>query len=75
MVRLEIADSGAGIPEDELPHVTKKFVRGKQAARGGSGLGLAIAHRILSDHHGSLELVSAVGVGTTVTVSLPVATA
>jgi signal transduction histidine kinase len=72
-VTVEVVDSGTGIPEDELPHVVKKFARGRRAAGGGSGLGLAIATRIAEDHGGNLRIRSAVGTGTTVTVTLPAA--
>jgi signal transduction histidine kinase len=72
-VTVEVVDSGTGIPEDELPHVVKKFARGRRAAGGGSGLGLAIATRIAEDHGGNLQIRSAVGTGTTVTVTLPAA--
>ena len=70
-VTIEVADAGVGIPADELPHVVKKFARGRAAAGGGSGLGLAIVSRITEDHGGTLKIQSAVDVGTTVTVTLP----
>src|SRR5207249_1281523 len=72
-VTIEVIDSGVGIPDDELPHVIKKFARGRKASGSGSGLGLAIASRIAQDHSGSLAIRSTVGVGTTVTVTLPAA--
>lgn len=72
-VILEVADEGIGIPESELPHVTRKFVRGRAAASGGSGLGLSIVERVVTDHGGSLSIASTVDVGTTVTLMLPVA--
>jgi len=72
-VIVAIADRGTGIPADELPQVTRRFFRGRSASSGGSGLGLAIASRIAADHHGSLTIESAVGAGTTVTVTLPAA--
>ncbi len=68
---IDVIDSGIGISAEELPHVTRKFVRGKAVQSGGSGLGLAIATRIARDHGGRLEIESAVGSGTTVTVTLP----
>jgi signal transduction histidine kinase len=40
--------------------------------REGTGLGLALAHRIVEEHHGSIELRSTVGKGTTVFVNLPI---
>lgn len=71
-VILEVADRGIGIPPDELALVTRKFFRGRGSIPGGSGLGLAIAERIVADHSGSLTIQSAVGVGTTVRVTLPI---
>ena len=70
-VIVAVADRGMGIPADELAQVTRRFFRGRSAGSGGSGLGLAIASRIAADHHGSLKIESAVGAGTTVTVTLP----
>ena len=70
---LYVSDSGIGIPPEEIPLVTQKFVRGSAAPSGGSGLGLAIAARIARDHHGTLSIRSTLGEGTTVSVSLPAA--
>jgi signal transduction histidine kinase len=72
-VRIAISDRGIGIPPHELRHVMRKFFRGSRAVSGGSGLGLAIANRIVADHGGHLTIDSAVGSGTTVYVTLPVA--
>jgi signal transduction histidine kinase len=70
-VRIEVTDSGIGIPEKEISNVTKRFVRGRRSPSGGSGLGLAIAARIAADHLGALEVRSVVSEGTTVSVTLP----
>jgi signal transduction histidine kinase len=72
-VTIHVTDSGIGIPPEEIPLVTQKFVRGRQAPSGGSGLGLAIAARIARDHRGELSIQSIPGEGTTVSVSLPAA--
>jgi signal transduction histidine kinase len=74
-VVLEISDRGGGIPPDEVRHVTKKFYRGRLAGHGGTGLGLAIAARIVDDHRGTLEIDSQPGVGTTMRIALPGASA
>jgi signal transduction histidine kinase len=71
-VVLEVTDHGRGIPEDEIEHVTRKFFRGRHPVQHGGGLGLAIAKRIVNDHRGSLSIRSAVNVGTTVAVMLPI---
>lgn len=71
-VSIEIADRGVGIPPEDLERVRKRFVRGTSARSSGSGLGLAIADRVVADHGGTLAMRSAVGLGTTVTISLPI---
>ena len=70
---LELRDTGAGIPAEELSAVRRKFVRGRLARAGGTGLGLSIVSRIVSEHGGALDLSSSWGSGTTVRVSLPMA--
>ncbi len=72
---LTIADHGAGISADHLPHLTRRFYRadpGRSRAAGGTGLGLAIVKHIVERHRGKLDIASTVGKGTTVTVRLPV---
>lgn len=74
-VQLVVRDTGAGIAEDELPHVFEKFFQaGNQAAAAvkGTGLGLAIARQIVEAHHGTISVESAVGKGTTFTITLPI---
>ena len=69
---LTVADTGVGIPADELPHVFDRFWRGQAAARtSGSGIGLAIAAELTSAHGGTLTAASQPGQGTTVTLTLP----
>lgn len=68
-----VQDAGSGLVADELPHVFDLFFTGSNAlAVGGKGLGLAVAQRIVVLHHGTIDLHSAVGQGTSVTISLPV---
>jgi two-component system phosphate regulon sensor histidine kinase PhoR len=69
----EVRDHGMGIPPSEIEQVTRRFFRGRGAGTGGSGLGLAIAERIARDHGGGLVIESEVGVGTTVSLTLPAA--
>lgn len=72
-VRLSVADNGIGIPADQIAHVTRKFFRGGTLVSNGSGLGLAIVKRVVADHAGRLTIDSTVDVGTTVSVTLPIA--
>jgi len=67
-VRLELADTGPGIPDE---HRARLLRPGFSTKPGGSGYGLAIANRILREHNGSLSITSSPGQGTTVTIDLP----
>jgi len=76
--RLRVADTGSGIPAKELPRIFERFYRGdksRQHADGhrGTGLGLAICQAIVSGHHGTINVESAPGKGSTFTVELPAA--
>jgi signal transduction histidine kinase len=76
-VRIEVSDTGIGIPEANLPYVFERFFRSARARRahpGGSGLGLSIVRWIMEAHKGKVEVVSSVGEGTTFTVTLPLVT-
>jgi PAS domain S-box-containing protein len=72
-VRMEVADTGVGIPTEALPRVMEPFFTTKEEGKG-TGLGLAICRRIVQEHHGKIEVVSEEGKGTTVRVLLPVQT-
>ncbi len=65
-----VADTGCGIEEEDLPHVTDKFYKANSALSG-SGLGLAICEEIIQLHGGQLAVDSERGAGTVVTVRLP----
>ena len=73
IARIEVADTGAGIPPDQLLRIFDRFFRGAEGASAsrGSGLGLAIARRIAEIHHGSIDCSSEVGKGTRFTLRLP----
>ena len=73
MVIVEVADTGPGIPEQELPYVWQELYRG-QGARGvqGSGLGLALVRAITDRHGGQVTIRSRLRQGTVVTMKLPV---
>lgn len=73
-VRVDVTDSGEGIPASDLPRIFDRFYRGdKSRSRetGGAGLGLAIAQRIVQAHRGTITVQSALGAGTHFTILLP----
>jgi len=72
-IRIEIADTGPGIPLDEIDQVWGELFRGK-GARGiqGSGLGLALVQAIIRRHGGTAAIRSQLEKGTVITISLPV---
>jgi signal transduction histidine kinase len=69
---LTVADTGPGIPADELPRVFDRFWRGRQATQtSGSGIGLAVAAELTLAHGGRLSAASPAGQGTRMTLTLP----
>jgi signal transduction histidine kinase len=72
---LTVADTGSGIPPDELPRIWERFYRVEKARDrrepGGLGLGLAIARSTIAAMHGTIDVQSALGVGTTFKIWLP----
>ena len=75
---LTVADTGTGIPAAELPRLFERFTRvaGARSRSGeGSGIGLAMVRELVGLHGGTVTADSAVGVGTTFTVTLPYGTA
>ena len=73
-VVITVADTGAGISGEQLPHIFDKFYQADnqaQAASKGTGLGLAIAKEIVDAHAGQTTVESVVGEGTTFVVTLP----
>jgi two-component system sensor histidine kinase BaeS len=74
-VVITVADTGAGISREQLPHIFDKFYQADnqaQASSKGTGLGLAIAKEIVEAHGGKTTVESRVGVGTTFVVTLPI---
>lgn len=71
-VVVHIADTGIGIPEEDLPRVFERFYKGDKArAGGGTGMGLAIAKHVIQAHGGSIWVRSEEGEGSTFAFSLP----
>lgn len=71
-VRIEVSDTGWGIPDEDIPFLTKKFFRGKHGIKTkGTGLGLSLCNEIVQLHGGTLDIKSRLGSGTSVTVQLP----
>jgi two-component system NtrC family sensor kinase len=71
-VIVEIKDTGVGIPAENLTKIFDPFFTTKDVGHG-TGLGLAVCYGIVSEHGGRLDVRSTVGVGTTFTISLPIA--
>ena len=70
-VLIEIADTGMGIPPDDIPKIFEPFFSTKQPGRG-TGLGLSICYGIVQQHGGSIQVESGVGHGSVFRVFLPV---
>jgi len=72
-IRIEVSDTGSGIPAEALPRVFDRFFRvdpSRSKASGGTGLGLAIVQSIMTLHGGSAEIASQLGRGTIVTLRI-----
>jgi len=74
-VQFSIADSGAGIPAEQLPHIFGSFWQASSTDRRGIGLGLSIAEGIVGAHGGRIWVESEEGAGSTFFFTLPVAAA
>ncbi len=74
-VMLTVSDTGIGIPPDEIPKLFSPFFRSSNTEQTipGAGLGLMIVKSIVEEHDGRIEIQSTPGIGTAVTVSLPIA--
>lgn len=73
-VVIEVADSGIGILEADIPYIFDRFYRAdkaRSADRGGAGLGLSIARKIVEMHHGRIEVKSEPDVGSAFYIILP----
>ncbi|HNG22221.1 MAG TPA: ATP-binding protein, partial [Candidatus Obscuribacter sp.] len=73
-VSVRIQDTGVGIEPADLPHIFERFYRADKARTretGGTGLGLAITREIIARHHGTVDVESTVGKGSSFTIQLP----
>ena len=70
VVEMEVADTGTGIPEEDLEHIFEPFFTTK-APGAGTGLGMATVYGIVRQSDGQIEVDSTVGVGTTIRVRIP----
>lgn len=70
-VQIEFVDTGVGVPAEHLEKIMEPFFTTKEEGKG-TGLGLAICRRVVQEHHGTIQILSAVGNGTTVRILLPV---
>jgi signal transduction histidine kinase/DNA-binding response OmpR family regulator len=68
-VNITIADTGCGIPENELPKIFDRYYTTKES---GTGLGLSIVERVISAHNGRLTVDSQIGKGTSFNIDLPI---
>jgi two-component system NtrC family sensor kinase len=75
-LRLAVSDTGSGIPQDVREHMFDAFFTSKTGdtshLHGGTGIGLTMTQTIVKNHGGSIEVESELGVGTTITVFLPI---
>ncbi|KAA3662642.1 MAG: sensor histidine kinase [Chloroflexi bacterium] len=73
LITIEVADTGYGIPEEELPHVFDRFRRVDKHRNkaAGTGLGLAITQQLVQAHGGEVTVASTEGEGTTFTIQFP----
>ena len=69
-VEIQVRDTGAGIPHEEIPRIFEPFYSTK--GQKGNGLGLAVIWGIIDNHNGSITVESEVGVGTTFIIRIPV---
>lgn len=70
-ISIEFTDTGEGIPKELLDKIFEPFFSTKGVGKG-TGLGLSVIHNIVKNHHGTIDVISEVGKGTTFTVKLPV---
>jgi len=73
ILRLSVSDTGSGIPENDLPHIFKRFYISSTADQSQShGIGLSLTQDLLQIHHGKIEVNSVLGEGSVFTIEIPV---
>ena len=74
-MHITVKDTGIGIQKEEQERIFERFYRGDESRQrkiaSGTGLGLAIVNEIVTKHNGRLQVKSQVGVGTSITLTLP----
>jgi len=73
-VKVSVADTGEGIPAEDIPNMFERFYRvdkSRARATGGSGLGLTIAKRLVEAHGGKIEVQSELGKGSRFSFTIP----
>ena len=68
-ITVTVSDTGRGIAPDDLPHIFDRFYKSSDSR--GTGLGLAIAKNLVVAHGGEISAQSNLGLGTTITFTLP----
>lgn len=71
-IQIQVADSGSGIPSEEIQRIWDRLFRGTSATQKGLGLGLSIVHAVVHAHSGEVHVTSTPGVGSVFTVQIPV---
>ena len=73
---VSVSDNGAGISEEDLPHIFENFYRSPKTKRrrGGSGLGLSLSKQIIKGHNGDIMVTSEIDRGSKFTFVLPLFT-
>lgn len=74
VLRIDICDTGIGVPQEEIPNLGKRFFRASnvESTISGTGLGLCICRHIIESHQGQLSIESQLGTGSTFTIQLPI---
>lgn len=67
-INIDFTDTGCGIPNERLKHIGEPFYSTKEK---GTGLGLMISKKIIEEHEGQLTIRSKEGIGTTISLLLP----